>query len=167
MSLPTLYELANDYKKALETLGDLDLPEEAVFDTLVGLQGNLEAKAQNVMAFCRNLESVAGAIKDAETKMAHRRKVIENRVASIKEYIKKSMETAGVSKLECPYFKLSIKNNPPRVVIDDEHSLPPEFIRVPQLPPPEPDKKLIGEALKKGEPVPGAHLEKGTRLSID
>ena len=40
MALPVLYEIAKDYKDALEELSDLE--DEAVLDTLEGLKGTLE-----------------------------------------------------------------------------------------------------------------------------
>jgi hypothetical protein len=165
--LPALYELSAQYKEALESLGDLDLPDEVVKDTLQGLTGDLEIKAKDVASFVLHIEAMSSAIKEAESKMSHRRKVLENRAKGIREYIKSCMETAGISKIECPYFKLQIKNNPGSVIIEDEKSIPAEYLRIPELPPPQPDKKLIGEALKNGKEVSGCRFEKGTRLSID
>src|SRR3990167_6289804 len=161
----TLYELSNDFAKAAESLSDMDLPAQSVRDTLEGLRGDLETKAKNVAMFCQNLDSLAGQIKTAENQMAHRRKVLENRAESIRAYIKTCMESAGISKIECQYFKMSIKTNPPRVVIDDLEAVPSSYMRIPQPPPPEPDKKTIADLLKK-ETVAWAHLEQGTRLEI-
>ncbi len=163
MNLPALYEIAETYRKALETLGDLDLPDQVVQDTLEGLQGDLQAKGTNVAAFCLHLESMSNAIKDAETKMAHRRKVLENRADNIRSYLKTCMETAGISKIECPYFKLQIKKNPPKTVIDG--TVPEEFMRTPPPPPPVPDKKAIADFLKENT-VDWAHQEQSTRIDI-
>ena len=167
--LPALYEIAETYRRALETLGDLDLPDEAVQNTLEGLQGDLQAKGTNVAAFCLHLEAMSEAIKEAEGKMAHRRKVIANRAENIRAYLKHCMETAGISKIESPQFKLSIKKNPPKTVIDDESLIPAEFMKTPPPPPPVPDKKAIADFLKKQphEKTDWAHQEQGTRLSID
>jgi hypothetical protein len=162
----TLYDISNEYAEAAEKLADMDLPAEAVNDTLEGLRGDLDTKAKNVAMFCQNLETLANQIKEAETKMAHRRKVLENRAASIKAYIKTCMESAGITKIECPYFKMAIRQNPPRVVIDNMEAIPESLMRTPEPPPPEPDKKAIGELLKNGSSVTWAHLESGTRLEI-
>jgi len=163
-----LYVIAETYREAVEKLSDMDLPPEAVNDTLEALQGELKVKATNVAAFCRNLESLAESIKTAEERMAHRRKVIENRVASIKEYVKRCMESAGITKIESPEFKLAIKKKPPSVTILNEGAIPDECLRDPPPPPPkELDKKLIGEILKAGVNVEWARLDQGTRLSID
>ena len=58
---------------AAQQLADLDLPPEAVADTLEGMSGDLELKAQNVAMFVRNLEATAAAIKEAEARMSEQR----------------------------------------------------------------------------------------------
>jgi hypothetical protein len=162
----TLYTLADQYQQAAERMADLDLPEEVVADTLEGMAGEIEVKATNVAMFVRNLEAGAEAIKEAEARMAARRKAIENRAKRIRAYLQGQMERTGITKIECPYFKLAVRDNPPAVVIDQEGSIPERFMRTPEPPPPAPDKKAIADALKAGEEVPGAHLERGKRLEI-
>lgn len=162
----TLYSLADEYQQAAHRLADLDLPDEVIADTLEGMAGALEVKATNVAMFARNLEASAEAIKQAESDMRSRRQAIENRAKRIRSYLQTQMERTGITKIESPYFKLAIRDNPPCVVIDSEGSLPERFMRVPEAPPPAPDKKAIAEALKHGEDVPGAHLERGRRLEI-
>lgn len=162
----TLYDISNDYREAVEKLGDLELPPEVIQDTLEGLKGDLTTKATNVAMFAQNLESLAKQIKDAESQMAHRRKVLENRAESIRDYLKTCMESAGISKIECPYFKMSIKKNPPSVEIYDEKSIPGNLMVQPDPPPPRPDKKAIAELLKAGKSVDGARMVQNDRLEI-
>ena len=163
----SLYELAGEYHQAAVALSNMDLDEQTIADTLEGLSGALEAKATNVAYFVRNLEATAEQIKLAEKQMADRRKAFENRAERIREYLKANMEVAGITQIECPHFKLSIKKNPPSVVIDAESQIPADYMTVPVAPPPAPDKKLIAAALKDGFEVPGCHLETGkTRLDI-
>lgn len=164
---PTLYELAGEYHQAAVALSDMDLDEQTIKDTLEGLSGDLEKKATNVAFFVRNLESTGEQIKLAEKQMADRRKAIENRAERIREYLKTSMEFAGISEISCPHFKLAIRKNPPSVVIDAESQIPSDYMTQPVAPPPAPDKKLIAQAIKDGFTVPGAHLDTSkTRLDI-
>jgi len=163
----SLYELAGEYHQAAIALSNMDLDDQTIADTLEGLSGALEAKATNVAYFVRNLEATAEQIKLAEKQMADRRKAMENRAERIREYLKANMEVAGITQIECPHFKLSIKKNPPSVVIDAESQIPADYMTVPVAPPQAPDKKLIAAALKDGFEVPGCHLETGkTRLDI-
>lgn len=166
MSGLTLYRLADEFQLAAERLADLDLDEQTLSDTLEGLQGELEVKATNVAMFAKNLEATAEQIKLAESAMAARRTAIENRAKRIREYLKLNMERTGILKIDSPYFKIAIRDNPPAVVIDAASQIPETFMRQPEPPPAVADKKLIAEALKMGATVPGCHLERGTRIEI-
>ncbi len=158
MNALTLYELAADYREAAEKLADLDLPPEVVADTLEGLAGELEVKAQNVVMFARNLEGLAAQIKEAEVAMAARRKALDNRAASLREYCLRNMQAAGVTKIEGPMLRISVRNNPASVEIFDERAIPSDYLREPDPPLPTPDKAMIAKALKDGYEVPGCRL---------
>jgi len=162
----TLYQLAAEHRAALERLADLDLPPETVADTLESLGGELEVKAQNVVAFMRNLETTADAIKKAEGEMAARRKAIENRVTSLKRYVLDAMQDNGIQRIDCPLFAISIAKNPPAVDVYDEGQIPADYFTNPPPPPPQLDKNLIKQAIHDGFEVPGARLVQGVRLAI-
>jgi acetylglutamate synthase len=166
MNSLTLYEISQTYREALDVLTDpeLDLPNEVIADTLEGLQGSLEDKAIAVAQFFKNLEATAVAIKEAEQRMSQRRKAIENRVASLKTYLKDSMESCGITRIESPWFALSIAKNPLAVDITDEDSLPDEFVEI--VTTRKVDKTAIKKAIEAGTEVPGAALTRGTRLAI-
>lgn len=76
------------------------------------------------------------------------------------------MKACGISKIDSPYFSLAIRKNPVKVVIESPDLIPENFMRQPDPPPPEPDKKAIGDALKSGKSIPGARLEQSERLDI-
>jgi len=162
----SLYELSSTYLKALDDLTDpeLDLPVEAVNDTLEALGDEMETKAINVTKFMRNMEATAKAIKEAEAEMAKRRKSLENRIKWMKDYLKGSMEHTGITKIECPYFKLSIQKNPASINITDEKSIPDQFKE--QVISWKIDKTAIKNTIQSGDTIPGAELVNGTRLAI-
>lgn len=166
MSSLSLYALSENYRQALDFLTDpeMDLPVEAINDTLEALGGELEDKAVNVAKFLRNMEAAADAIKAAEADMAKRRKALENRAQWLKSYIKGNMEACGISKIECPYFKLSVQKNPSAVHILDENAVPAKFKE--EVISWKIDKTAIKDAIKTGSAVPGAELVNGTRLVI-
>ena len=164
--MTSLYDIAAEYRQTADKLADLDLDEQTIADTLEGMSGALELKAQNVVMFARNLEATATAIKEAETAMAARRKAIEHRAAGLRRYALSAMQVAGVQSIECPYFKLSVRKNPPAVEVFDAAQIPAQFMRTPEPPPPAPDKKAITEAIKAGQEVPGARLVSGERLEV-
>lgn len=164
--MTALYVLAQEYRASAAQLADLDLDEQTVADTLEGMSGDVEAKATNTAMVLRNLEATALSIKEAEAAMAARRKAFENRAARLKDYLLANMMMAGIQKIECPHFRLSVRDNPPAVEVYEPGLIPAEFMRTPEPPPPSPDKTAIKEALKAGRDVPGCKLTTGTRLDI-
>lgn len=164
--MTALFDIAREYREAADKLADLDLPPEAIEDTLESLSGDLEVKATNTAFVIRNLEASAAAIKEAEAQMAARRKAIENRAARVRDYLLANMMVAGIQKIECPFFKLSVRDNPPAVEVYEPGLVPGEYMRQPEPPPPSPDKTAIKEAMKAGVDVPGCKLTVGKRLEI-
>ena len=164
--MTALYQLAQDFRAAAEQLADLYLPPEVVADTLESIGGDLEAKAQNVALFARNLESTAAAIKQAEGDMAARRKALERRVQSLKDYLLHAMQSTGIKKIEGPYLRIGVRDNPESVEVFDADQVPAEFMRQPEPPPAAPDKTAIKAAIKAGQEVPGAKLTRTQRLDI-
>lgn len=164
--MTALYQLSAEYRQAADKLAELDIDEQTVSDTLEGLAGDLESKAVATAMVTRNLDALADSIKQAEAGMAARRKAIEARADRIRAYLLENMLACGITKIESPYFALSVRENPPGVVIDCPADIPPDYWRQPETPPPAVDKKLIAQAIKDGFTVRGAHLERGMRLVI-
>jgi hypothetical protein len=164
--MTALYVLAQEFRQAAEKLADLDLDVQTVKDTLDGMSGELEVKASATAAVIRNMEVLAGQIKDAEKQMADRRKAIESRAASLSAYLLANMAHAGIQKVETPHFAITIKVNPGHVEVYDESMIPAEFLRQKPPPAPEPDKAALKVALQKGINVQGARFVKGSRIEI-
>ena len=164
--MTSLYILAQQYRADSDKLAAMELDEQTLADTLEGMGGELELKAENVVMFARNLEVTAAAIKDAEAQMAARRKAMESRAASLKRYVLENMQFAGIQKIEGPLFKLSIRENPPSVEVSEPDLIPLEYMTQPDPPPPAPNKIAIKAAIAAGVDVPGAKVNRTTRLEI-
>lgn len=165
----TLYQIAAEYREAADTLAELDLDEQTIADTLESISGDLTTKSQNVAFVIRNLEGMVEQIGVAVEAMQARAKAIQKRAERVREYLLMNMQMAGVQKIECPYFSLAVRENPAKVIVDDEKQIPAAYMTDPAPPPPpepKPDKKLIAKALKDGHDVPGCRLERGKRLEI-
>jgi len=164
--MTALYQLAIEFRETADKLADLDLPPEVVADTLESIGGDLELKAQNVALFTRNLEATAAAIKQAESDMAARRKAIERRVQGLKDYLLHAMQATGIKKIEGPYLRIGVRDNPEAVDVFDAAQVPAEFMRQPEPPPAAPDKTAIKAAIKAGVEVAGCKLTRSQRLDI-
>lgn len=160
----TLYAISDQYLQDVEKLTTLELDDQTFADTLESLQGDMEAKATNVAAFVGNLEGSAKLIRESAARQIERAEAIERKAERMRQYLLDNMLRTGISKIECPWFVLTVKNNPEKVVIDGD--VPPEFMRQPKPPAPAPDKTAIKEFLKTGAAADWAHLESGKRLEI-
>jgi len=165
--MTALYVITNEYLALAEKLADGDFDATTIADTIEasGITDELAVKAQGIEFVARVAEAHNAAI-DAEISRlqalkAHRQKTADG----LRQYLKDNMERAGIEKIECPLFRLSIKKNPPAVEIIDTLSIPKDMWRTPE-PKPAPDKTLIKAALLAGDYVPGAVLVQGTRLDV-
>jgi uncharacterized protein YlxW (UPF0749 family) len=137
--------------------------EEIFQDTLSSLEEAIEDKAENVAKLIKCLDSDCKAIKEEEQRLADRRKALENKISSIKEYLQNQMEVAGLNKVKRPTITISIQANPPSVEVMDESLIPSTYM-VPQ--PSKIDKRAILTALKEGEFIPGASIKQSMGVRI-
>jgi hypothetical protein len=159
--MSNLYELSTQYQAAFNELNEIDdLPDQVIRDTLEGLQGGLELKALNIARYFQNLDAEAAAIKDAETRMAARRKALENKAKRLREYLKQNMQNCQITKISCPEFEISLRKNPPAVIIDNEALIPQEFVEI------RTSTYINKVAIKAAGEVPGTHIEQGYALVI-
>jgi hypothetical protein len=168
--MTALYVITNEYLALAERLADGDFDAQTIADTIEasGITDELAVKAQGIEHVARGAEAHNLAI-DAEIARLQALKTQRTKVAAgLRSYLLDNMQRAGIEKIECPLFSISIRKNPPSVEIIDQLSLPAQYMVLPDPVPPvaTPDKKAIGVALKAGEDVPGAKLVQGVRLNI-
>ena len=163
--MSALFELAAEYREAHERMDSAGFDAQTIADTLDGIAGDLEQKAIAVAKFARNLEAETAAIMDAIADMQRRADANVRKAQGLRKYLMDAMVAAGVHKVSCPFFVVSVRETPAAVVIDDALSIPARFLVQPEAPPPRPDKRAIAEAIKT-EPVQWAHMQKSTRLDI-
>lgn len=163
-----LYKLTTQHR-ALEALQLEEVDDtalQALYDTLDGLEGEIQIKAQSVAAHVLNVEAMAQAAMDASKHLCERSKRIQKRADAMRNYLHQNMEIAGLTKIDSPEFTLAIRKNPPAVQIINQDEIPQEFWVQPPAPPPSLDKRGIASKLKSGIAVPGCELANSTRLEI-
>jgi len=161
----TLYALADEYRALLELAADEEADLDSFGLALEALGGEFQAKAVAVAQVARNLEAFCEQVQDAINEMKYRADRAKARAESIRSYLKDQMERTGISKIESPYFSVSIRKNPPRLIVSDDSAIPADYMRVvPERR--EPDKVSIARALKAGTDINGCRLESTTRIEI-
>ena len=155
-----LYELTSAYEQLLEQAEEMD--PEVFQDTLESIEDAIEEKAQNIAKLIRNLEGDIEVLKQEEQRLKRRRTSLESKVKSIKDYLKNELEGAGIDKVKSAHFNISIRNNPPKVLVEDEKLIPSDYM----IPKYSPDKKVLKELLQSGKEIPGVRLiqERGVQI---
>lgn len=159
----SLYELTGQYEYLMNCLYDEDYDEKTLIDTLDGIEGEIEEKADAYARIMKQLARDAEAYKQEEKRMAAHRRALENRQKWLKEQLYCSMKATGKTKFKTPFFSFSIVKNPASLVIDDASKVPEEFLITL---PPEIDGDAIKTLLKAGEVFGFAHLEQGEHVNI-
>lgn len=162
--MSTLYEITGDYLSLLELLeadGNIDL--QAFKDTLEGIEGEFEIKADSYARVLKELTAEAGKYDAEIQRMIARRDSLNNRSKMLKQYLYESMKATGKTKFKTDLFSFGIQKNgglQPIEIVPDV-AIPDEYCRK------EPDNTKIREALKNGVELPFAVLkERGEHLSI-
>ena len=164
--MANLYEITQDYMTILAMMEDPELDPQTLADTMEGIEGELEVKAESYAKVMRNLEADVSAIKAEIDRLSERKKTIENNIKRMKEALQVSMETTGKTKFKTELFSFSVRNNAPKVVMDEEYieNVPERFLKYSE---PSINKSAIKEAIQNGENLEGiAHLEQSTSLTI-
>ena len=164
----SLYVLAPQFAEIMQQLQVQDPGDDAAFTALAeyldAVQTSIEAKTQGICQIVRGLEADAAAI-DAEVQRLNNLKSSRlHKAERLRDYLHRSLTTAGLQQVETPLFRASIRLNPERVIVDDPSLIPSEFTRTKVTI--DPDKTAIKVALQRGEMVSGAHLERGERLEV-
>lgn len=162
--MSTLYEITGDYMRLLNMLEEYENLDLQTFkDTLEGIDGEFEIKADGYARVLKELNAEALKFKDEIERMTAKMNAINNNSTRLKQHLYDSMKATGKTKFKTDLFSFGIQKNgglqPMEIVPDVE--IPDEYCRK------EPDNTKIREALKNGAELPFAVLkERGEHLSI-
>lgn len=143
----------------------------AWFDTLESIEGEFEQKAESVAVYFKNLQSDIKQLKAEEQALKGRRLQKEKSAEQLKTYLLNSLQVIGRKKIDMPRVVISLKNNPPKLMVDDELS----FINwamqnnddLLKYSEPEIRKQEVMKLLKAGNSeIPYVHTEQGVSLTI-
>lgn len=164
--MSSLYEITEDYMKLLEMMEDPELDPQTLADTMEGIEGELEIKAESYAKVMRNLEADILGIDAEVERLSARKKAIKNNIARMKEALQLAMEKTGKTKFKTELFSFGIQKSAPAVIVDEQYieNIPERFLKYSE---PTINKTAIKEAINAGEDLDGiAHLEQKQSLRI-
>lgn len=158
--MASIYELTGIFKQIAEMEG---IDEETKLDTLESIDWTeqFEEKVENTVKVIKNKEADVDQLKEEIDRLTKRKKSIENDITRLKTGLQGAFEVTGHEKVKTLLFTVSLANNQPSVVVDEDLLPKKYFIQTLK-----PDKTAIKELLKAGKKVKGAVLQESRSLRI-
>ena len=137
-----LWELSDEMRDLEEAIATIQESEEftdeqkeqrveSLFQEWLNASGQFEAKALAVAGYIRQQQAIAEARKAEAQRLKTLQAQAENRVKSLKDYLKREMERTGKIKIEGVNGKLSLRKSPGVVSLKiPEDQVPPEYCQV-------------------------------------
>lgn len=161
-----LYELTEQYLALQEMAYDPEVDEQVFQDTMEGLWGEIEDKADGYAKIILGMKADIEALRAEEMRLAARRKGLETRSSQLKDNLEANMRDMGKMKFKTALFSFNIQKNgglQPLVIDGLIEDIPGRFL-IPQ--PPVPNNEAIRSLLAEKQ-VEWAHLEsRGESLRI-
>ena len=157
----TLYELTGQYLELLDMAEDAD--PEVFADTLEGIDGEIEDKADNYAKVIRTLEGDVQSVESEIDRLTAKKRFMESNIKKIKESLQASMIATGKTKFKTQLFSFGIQKNPTSVQIKQGAKVPARFYRQPE---PVLDKMALKDFLKQNGAQEYAELVQTESLRI-
>lgn len=156
-----LYELTAEFDALMQRSEE----GEDVESALATLQGDIEYKAGGVVRVLRNLEADAEAYGAEEKRLSARRKTAEAQIERLREYMRSCMASAGITRIKCGSFSVTLSPGQKRVVIVNLDEVEPQYIR--EKTTRDADKRaLLALHEETGEIPAGCEIQETTTLRI-
>jgi hypothetical protein len=165
--MSSLYQLTETYDVVLNMFYDEEADEQTILDTLEGIEGEFEDKADNYAKLIKTIKYDAEIIRAEIERLRTRLTTMENHAQHLKDTLEANMKQIGKTKFKTPLFSFNIQKNgglqPLKLDVMDVNTIPKDYL-IPQDPLPNNEK--IRELLTTQQ-VAWAHLEpRGESLRI-
>ena len=157
--MSTLYTIADSYKALLS----LDIPSDALSDTLESIDGEIEDKMVNIWHVVSELRGDISLIDAEILRLSDRKTAMKKRSDGILDYVKMQMEKMGKSSIKTPLVTFTLPKSCDALVILDEKLIQVEFKNIKTVE--SIDKRALLASLQAGNIHTGAEIGK-TKTSI-
>lgn len=120
---------------------------QAIQDTIGAIQGEFGEKADSIVMLRRNIEGDVLAIDSEIDRLAELKRIKNNSIAKLTNYLKRNMEAADITSIKRPLFSITLAKGLESVIVDKEDDLPDDFTVVKTSI--NTDKKAIAARLKE------------------
>lgn len=160
--MSSLYALQDEIKNIMDTEFE-EADKDKVIEYLSDLHHQRKDKIDALAFVIRQKENEIEFLKSEQALLATKSKSIDNKIKSLKTYIKQVMIGNDLTSIKGYTTTMFLKNTT-SVVIDNEEELPDEMVKIELKK--TPNKNKIKDSILDNELVKGAHLEYNTSLVI-
>lgn len=157
-----IFDLTTSYQQVYNQIENGE-DEQVYLDTLDSINEAIEDKAEGYVKIIKSIEGDNDAITKEVTRLQERKKRNTNAIKRLKENLQIAMEETNQDKIKTKLFSIGIQNNPPKIDIKSDQSIPKEFWteQAPTI-----DKKSLLAYLKEGKEVDGVELKQDSSIRI-
>ena len=151
-----LFDLIGEYKELYEMLTDEEVDEQTVKDTLEGVEGEIEIKAQGIVSLYDRLDMEIKACEQHKKDWESRLAVRKNAKERIKRLMIDGLTAMGKDELKAGDVTIKVGNagGVLPIIYEEGVTVPERFTKMTI----ETDGKLVREALDNGEKLDFAHF---------
>ena len=167
-----LYEAMEQLKAIDELLEQMTDPEtqEILSSAQEALANETAETAENYLKYMDELKAKIAYLKEQADRITQKARTAQKRYDWLKQAMEYYLRSTGENKKEIGTYTISIRKNPPKVIIDDEQWLPDDYYNIVRTA----DKTKIKEAMTDGKlvltvdgkEIQAAHLEQSESISI-
>lgn len=122
----SLREITGDMLKLMIMLEE-EPDSEVLKDTLEGMGGELDSKAENYVYVIKEYEIQIEAIKKEKARLDAKMKTVENSMNRLKDALKGAMEVTGTKKCGGNIYTITLKNGADQLGEFDESLIPEKY----------------------------------------
>jgi hypothetical protein len=153
-----LYQLTDDFNELQQLLDSEDVNQQAVMDTLEGIDLGIKEKVKNIVGLYKNTGEMIPAIDEEIQRLTALKKAKESRQTWLKDYLLLNMQKLESFKLECDITTVTRVKGRDIVSVDSVDDLPADYVTVKTTK--SADKRTLLADLKAGKKVNGAEITK-------
>ena len=151
----TLFQLVSEYQQIYDLITDEEVDPQVVNDTLEGIMGAIEVKAEGCLAVLNRLEMERDACKKHRDDWAVKYERRDNGIKNMKNMIVEAMTRLGKTELKVGDSVFKVVGNGGKQPMDvDKESVPDSYLKVIY----EPDNEKIRKDLESGKKLKFAKL---------
>lgn len=163
-----LYELSSNYYNILELITDPETAESVdIENALNAVEDEFNNKAVSTVKAIKIVENEISSIDMEIKRLQSLKRIRQNAIERVKDYLKHNMQLTGIFKIESPLFKISYAERANAAVeLDEElflaNNTNEDLVSIKVTP----NKTAIKKAIESGQDIIGASLVDSQVLTI-